>query len=221
MSASLARLDAFCFWNILHEHILKSLPPEVEATLWVALEHGSDVIPSHINTKPNTISIHAAQCPSFLPLRCRLHGMHTRVSCHKYQMKPLGFITENLSWGSATAPLPIFERVRSVFPIFLLLICCFFFCFLFFSLHEAFLASTACHGWPRLSNLRIFFFFFTFCFSPRCLFLTHWSSFMSALFDVGVNRWMLSPCFASHSGQFRKKEMQSGSYFTAYPRVVL
>lgn len=35
----------------------------------------------------------------------------------------------------------------------------------FFSLHEAFLTSTACHGWPRLSNLRIFFFFY-FLFLP-------------------------------------------------------
>lgn len=60
---------------------------------------------------------------------------------------------------------------------------------------------------------------FCLCFWTGVLFLTHWSSFFSALCDVGANRWMLSPYFASHSGHL-DKEMQSRSYFAAYPEVV-
>lgn len=109
-------------------------------------------ISSHINRKPNTIRKHAAQCPSFLPLLCQLHGMHTRVTCHKYRQNH-SVSSWHLSWGSTSAKPTIFELYRSV-----LLIC-----------------SVIIDGfylWPIepslcLLTLLIWRFFFFFIFVPR------------------------------------------------------
>lgn len=139
----------------------ETFPPEVRLHCRSA-ETWQLCIPSHINTKPNTISIHAAQCPSFLPLLCQLHGMHTRVSCHKYR------------WNRSAPVLRQYENwTHYLWALHMAL---------FFIIFSIIMGSFNCGppGWPRLANWSIFC-----CFSLSwCLSLTHCSKFLPALCDV-------------------------------------
>lgn len=118
---------------------------------WEVLKHGR-CIPSQINKKANTISIHAAHCPSFPSLLCQLHGMHTRVSYLKYRWKH-SVSSWHLSSGSTRPELTTFEFHGSLAPFDdFIWYCGYFYC----APSELLLCLMTSLSWL---NLRTFFYF--------------------------------------------------------------